>query len=70
MTNLRGLGNNSSGQLMNVYYNVGKVIFSATLDKFEDVWSMFIKTINPVITAPETRLGFENMVVSNILHVE
>ena len=32
-------GNNSSGQLMNtlLLYNVGKVIFSATLDKFEDV---------------------------------
>ena len=37
MTILRVLGSNSSGQLMKVYYNVGKVIFSAILDKFEDV---------------------------------
>ena len=36
MTNLRGLGNNSTGQFI-IYYNVGNVIFSAILDKFEDV---------------------------------
>ena len=39
MTNLIGLGNNSSGNCLMfiIYYNVDNIIFSAILDKFEYV---------------------------------
>ena len=42
-----------------IYYNVGSIIFGAILDKFEDVWSMFMWAINSVITGPEIRLGLK-----------
>ena len=34
-------------------------IFSAISDKFVDVWSIFMRAINPVIRGPKTRPGLK-----------